>query len=479
MGRASPVRSLALGVGVFLLCLAGIVSRPHFDLATFWPANAFMLGMIVRFPDLDRAVTWFSGAAGFVLADAVTGSELIPNLVLNGGNLAAIATGYRLLVSLPWVDRTLSRPGSILYFLRAVLAASFVAGLIGIGANPLLFQGPWTEGFAFWSATEMANYVAFLPVFLTLPSLKGRRFSWSGFSLAGISPMRAMPLLALLASAGAGVLIGGPGAVAFPVPALLWCALTYSVFSTACLAFAFGAWTLLSIRIGILPVGTDLASRPMLLSARVGVSLVALAPLVVASVMAARNELLARLQFLADRDAMTGLLNRRAFLEAGNTTLEASIGNGRPTAVMMLDIDHFKAINDRYGHEAGDHVLCAFAVVLAENLRPQDEVGRIGGEEFAVVLPDCSPENAKLVAQRINEALHAKEMVLGHGIKLRVTVSIGVHVEGGEGEGYRLDRLLAWADKALYQAKDAGRDRVEFSNRLPSEGGADMNAATG
>lgn len=304
------------------------------------------------------------------------------------------------------------------------------------------------------------NYAAFLPMFLTLPQ---------GITLSPTSILRqlrkpdvrkAMPLLALVLSAGAGVLIGGPGAVAFPVPALLWCALSYSLFTTSCLAFAFGAWTLLAIRAGILPVGTEIESRAMLISMRVGVSLVALAPLVVGSVMLARNELMKQLRFLADRDAMTGLHNRRAFLEAGSAALSASIDSDKPVAVMMLDIDHFKSINDRFGHEAGDRVLSAFAEILRGSVRPEDSVGRIGGEEFGIALTDCTVDDAGRVAARINTALRTAETALDGGETIRATVSIGIHLAHDE---RRLERLLVHADHALYRAKTLGRDRFELS----------------
>lgn len=478
--RAHCLGSVLLGLAVFFLCLIGIVSRPHFDLATFWPANAFMLGALVRFPRLAGAGAWLSGATGFLLADAVTGSSLLNNIVLNGGNLAAIAAGYAMFIALPREDRQLQRPASMFLFLRAVLVASVVAGMTGIIANPLLFGGDWAEGFLFWTATEMVNYTAFLPIFLTLPSLRrvdaGRvKSAWQA-----IEPRKAIPLLALFASIAGATLVGGPGAVAFPVPALLWCALSYSLFATACLSFAFGAWTLVAIRTGILQVGADVDSRSLLISVRMGVTLVALAPLVVASVMAARNELMRQLRLLAERDPMTGLPNRRAFIEAGTAALAESVGKARTAAIMMLDIDNFKSINDRFGHDAGDRVLVAFAQMLERNLRPQDRVGRMGGEEFAVVLPDCSLADAAAVARRINEIARSSPVPLESGETITATVSIGIHLELDEAS---LEQPLRQADQALYRAKHDGRDRFALSsatqlksNKLARDGGLSPKA---
>jgi diguanylate cyclase (GGDEF)-like protein len=452
--------SILLSIGVFLLCLFGIVTRPQLDLATFWPANAFMLGMLVRFPVLARPLSWLCCAIGFGLADAIAGSKISSNIVLNGGNLAAIATGYFLFSRLDAQDKRLRRPLSVLHFFGAVLGASVTAGLVGAVANPLLFDEAPAKGFAFWFATELVNYTAFLPMLLTFPSVTRPSFAKVRRRLAQIRPLRVAPLLALVVSGVAGVVIGGPGAVAFPVPALLWCALAYDIFATSCLAFLFGAWTLLAIRAGLIPVGAAFDSRTMLISARVGVTLVALGPLVVASVMAARTEVIKRLHFLADHDAMTGLQNRRSFLETGSSVLSELARDRRSSTVMMLDIDHFKSINDTYGHAAGDRIITGFAEIMARNVRPEDKVGRVGGEEFAVLLSDCTMAEAVVIAQRINDVFRSTSFTLDNGAVVAATVSIGVHMDQGELD---LERLLTYADKALYRAKEAGRNRFEIS----------------
>lgn len=445
-----------LGGGVFLLSLFGIFTRPHLDLASFWPANAFLLGMMVRFPGLARPLSWVCGVVGFFLADALTGSGFVTNIVLNGGNMIAILAGYTLLRPLSVEDRALQGPASMVYFMRAVLAASVAAGLVGIVANPLLFGRSWREGFTFWLVTELVNSMAFLPMILTLPSVGGPLTPRLAIGWQDVR--HAAPIAALALSAAAGILIGGPGALAIPVPALLWCALTYSLFTTSCLAFVYGAWSLLAIRAGILPVGAPFSSRALLLSVRLGVTLIALGPLVVASVTAARNRLLVQLRLQVERDVMTGLRNRRAFLASGTALVAQGASEVRIIAAMMLDIDHFKAVNDRYGHDAGDRVLVRFAEILEANVRPGDVVGRMGGEEFAIILPGCDVEAASAAAARINAVCRQTAFRLEDGREIRVTVSIGVHVGRSDVE---VTRLLSHADRALYRAKNGGRDRYE------------------
>lgn len=455
----------AFAISLFAVCLIGIKAQPHLGLASFWPANAYMLGMLVRFPRLNTSSAWILCAIGFVMADLITGASLARNMALNGGNLAAIGAAHRLLRAVSQRDRRLKGQNSTFHILKAILAGSFVAGLFGIVANPLLFGGTSGEGFLFWTVTELVNYVTFLPLLLTLPEARAWTFSAMRDRLDQFSAGSALPLIALVASVAASIAIGGPGAGLFPLPALLWCGLAYNLFSTACISFIFAIWTIFAGRMGILWSGADFASRADLISIRLGVSLVAFTPIVLGSMAAARDELLQRLRMLADRDAMTGLYSRRAFIEAGTDALRKAARRGEPTAVMMLDIDHFKSVNDRYGHKGGDQVLTVFASILQGAVRSKDVVGRIGGEEFAVVLPDCCSINAASVAERINRTLRSTVATLENGEAVQVTVSIGIYVEHMDST---LEKPLMYADEALYRAKNIGRDRFEIWTQAPA-----------
>src|SRR5207244_9202074 len=158
----------------------------------------------------------------------------------------------------------------------------------------------------------------------------------------------------------------------------------------------------------------------------------------------------------ASVDPLSGMLNRRGFAEACSRVIEREARAGRPVAVLIFDIDHFKSINDRFGHPAGDEVLILFATVVVNTLRISDLSGRIGGEEFAALLP-CSLEEAVIAAERVRSAFAASGIVIESG-PVDTTVSIGV---AGGPAGTELEVLLAAADTALYQAKRSGRNRVE------------------
>ena len=164
----------------------------------------------------------------------------------------------------------------------------------------------------------------------------------------------------------------------------------------------------------------------------------------------------------ASTDPLTGMFNRRGFSEATSRVIEREANAGRPVTVLIFDLDHFKSINDRFGHSAGDEILKLFATVVLSTLRITDLSGRVGGEEFAALLP-CPLEEGVIAAERVREAFADSGIVVEDG-PVDTTVSIGV---AGGPAGTELEVLLAAADSALYQAKRNGRNRVEAAEELP------------
>jgi diguanylate cyclase (GGDEF)-like protein len=169
------------------------------------------------------------------------------------------------------------------------------------------------------------------------------------------------------------------------------------------------------------------------------------------------RRLMAALQGMASTDARTGLANTRAFDQMLEDALK-SRSDDEGIAVLMLDLDHFKDFNDRYGHPAGDEALRAFADILRSCLRDRDVAARYGGEEFAVALPGVDEMTALDVAERIRSRTESTLISLAPGISDRITVSIGL--ASAPGQGNNRITLLRLADEALYRAKQAGRNRV-------------------
>jgi diguanylate cyclase (GGDEF)-like protein len=164
-------------------------------------------------------------------------------------------------------------------------------------------------------------------------------------------------------------------------------------------------------------------------------------------------------------DPLTHIMNRRAILARLNEEMARAPRQGLPLSIGVLDIDHFKSINDRFGHAGGDGVLQIVVDRALKALRPYDAIGRIGGEEFLIVMPGVGSRDTEIVLERLRRAIGETPMV-AQGGEVVVTVSIGGAVSGGE----TIDEFLNNADDALYRAKDQGRDRVVmYKPRDPGE----------
>jgi diguanylate cyclase (GGDEF)-like protein len=264
------------------------------------------------------------------------------------------------------------------------------------------------------------------------------------WGLAALGPIGVATIAyALTATPGA-----GDGAVLYLWP-VLWTTFFFgrrgAIAIVACVGVAH-AITLL-----LLPAASSYPGR--WLDVMVSASVVAAVMLT----LVRRNDLLlAQLAGEARTDPLTGLLNRRGFQERSSLELAHARRQGHPIAVVMLDIDHFKRINDDWGHEMGDRVLAHLGELLATHSRDIDVAARIGGEEFVVLLPGCASADAESFAERVRQALAANEssglprIGLSAGILAAVTPST-------------IEAMLQGADFALYDAKRAGRDRVVIS----------------
>lgn len=171
---------------------------------------------------------------------------------------------------------------------------------------------------------------------------------------------------------------------------------------------------------------------------------------------------LAELEHQATSDPLTGVANLRQYLHLSRLELDHAMLMGRPLAVLGLDIDHFKSINDSYGHGVGDEALKLFVQTCREGVRELDIVGRCGGEEFGITLPNTTVMGAQILAERLRTLIEQCSLPLANGESLSFTVSIGIAVYSGDwkdGE-MTIDSLRDQADTALYQAKRGGRNRV-------------------
>lgn len=168
----------------------------------------------------------------------------------------------------------------------------------------------------------------------------------------------------------------------------------------------------------------------------------------------------ARLHYIASHDELTGLLNRRSFFQALQRERDLAARGDRPLAVAIVDIDYFKRINDSHGHRAGDIVLKDVAALLTDTLRSTDLVGRIGGEEFAVLMPDTEIAAARTICERLRRIVARATVPLPSGVEAMITISTGIATFESDEDR---DSLMGRADHALYAAKSGGRNQVRLA----------------
>jgi diguanylate cyclase (GGDEF)-like protein len=164
---------------------------------------------------------------------------------------------------------------------------------------------------------------------------------------------------------------------------------------------------------------------------------------------------------LSSRDALTGLANRRAFNVALGREIDRVARSGEAALLLVLDIDHFKRVNDQHGHRAGDEVIRAVAAALLDSVRPMDLVARMGGEEFGIVLPNCPSAFGETVAERVRRRVAQTPVLIGPGQQVQVSISIG----GAYAPQWVRSSAALWverADQQLYRAKAQGRNLVQI-----------------
>lgn len=386
----------------------------------------------------------------------LTGSNVFVALALNVANVTGVLAAWLFLQSKSPEVLHFQRQRSVLVLFTGCVVGAMGCALVGAWPASTAFDMPLKRSLALWLSGEFYNYILIVPVFLAAP--KGWFWQWPRPHFSAWTRGKFLPLIALAVSEALSWLIGGPGAIAFLMPAMVWCAMTYGVFPMTVLTLLVCLGKTATLAIGAMSFAPGNVMEAT--SYRTGLAFLSLAPLAVACAYVLRMQVLNKLKHAVDHDYLTGALARRALMERGQKLLSRLQEDGQPVAVLMADIDHFKHVNDRYGHSQGDAVLQEFVVIAREALRPEDLLGRMGGEEFAIVLPRTSHEQALLVAQRLCERLRQHSFALPGAGQMHITLSIGMHSVSAMGAQDYLESLLSKADEALYAAKNNGRNQV-------------------
>ncbi len=450
---------------VLTLTLLGTKLRHYDALTIFWPAEAVLLGLFIRRPDwANSRLSWLVITLAYLCAELTAHNPLSIALLLTAANVSGVSLAYWLIVRSPLLDLSLRRPQAMLTLAAYYSVACILSAILGGFALYLHTDQALPLAITSWILTGIISYTAILPVILTAPARPWKRFQeyWNEPHLLSLAQLA--PALSLLLTSLLSLLIDGPGSLAFPVLPLLWCALSYSLFSITLLTLFYVLWTLFALSQPTYFLPSQLHTSLDLLSLRIGIASIALASITCASLMSARNLAVEKLQRMAHHDALTGLLNKQAFFQQSQTVLTQCRLKQVPVSVIVLDIDHFKPINDTHGHHVGDLALSAITQRISLALRDTDLCGRLGGEEFGILLPDCSAGQAHAVAERVRKGIAMLPFSLDNNQQLAMTASLGVATL--EASTLDLHALLRQADTALYEAKRAGRDQ-SFSYHFP------------
>ena len=454
------LESLVVASLVLAACEFGIHTRFLLSLASIWPANAVLLGTLLIRPSANRPLTWLLAALAYGIADTLSGSDLSATVLLNLTNMVGVAAGLITARLLFYGLVTIKQPMDAIALVTIMALASIGAGISGAFSSIVLFDMDWITGFGVWFASEFVSYAIVLPVVLAINGTDPQRFRVFSRNPA-MARQQIACLSTLILSLLLAHLLGGPGAGAYMLPGMLWCAICFRPLTSTILAMLVCTWALIAGPLEMIPLHIDFSHLGDASSFRLSIAMTAVGTFAVSVVCAAWRQTNAILSHTASHDTLTGLLNRGAFMQL----LERRVaGRDRAGAfsLLMLDIDRFKTTNDTYGHPMGDKVLVAVAAALREEIGPDEGIGRLGGEEFAVLASGNLAERGAVLAERLRKVAANVMLLADTGERVTTTVSIGA-ADGVPGD--ELSRLLSAADSALYAAKHAGRDRVVLTAR--------------
>ncbi|WP_354062462.1 diguanylate cyclase [Devosia sp. 2618] len=442
------------------MSVLSVVTRQIFSLSSLWLPNAALLALFVLRPDFRTILSWLAATAGYLLGDQFGGTPFLESLLLTSANLLGVAMGGTAIVRLGLDKRGLNRPMDAMALLAALVAAAAGSAAVGTIAGPFLFDMHPLAAAFFWFSSELSFYIAIVPTIMTLvPNTEWRLTSEAPH--IGSNSGKISAFVVLFASLVSIHLWGHMGAMVFPVPALMLIAVQFAPPVALSVSSLVCVWMLLAVPMGFIPLSAPISGTDATASFRLGIAMVATTTIVVAAVNAAWARANARLEVLATRDMLSGLLNRRTFFEQARQLVQRA-RKEQDLAVLMIDIDHFKRVNDLNGHAAGDKVIAETGRMLISALPANAILGRLGGEEFAAIFPVRSKDQKSALHFADHVCQQARLMTIAtvDGRVIHVAVSVGATVQP---LATAIDDALATADTALYAAKQSGRDRVAFA----------------
>jgi len=432
------------------------------SVTSIWPPTGLALAAVL----IWGYRMWPAIAAGAFLANITTAGPVASVAAIATGNTLEALVGALLLRRVagfrPSLDRVKDVVALVVYAAVLSTAISATVGVASLWTAGLVPDGQILPTWRVWWLGDLGGDLVVAPALLILASRPAiERRPWIYVEAVAL----AMALVCLTA-------IAFSNRVSFAyvvIPILLWIAVRFRQPGTAAaglIASVIAVWMTAHGRGPFIGGSSDAE----LLRAQLFVGVAMVSGLVASALSTERRRAEERLRELADHDALTGVFNRRRFTEELQRSIANSTRYGGHGAVLVVDVDHFKRINDAFGHAVGDQALARLGALLRERVRSTDVVGRLGGDEFTVLLPHADEEQAAALAVALLEKVRREGTVTGvtgADRSMPITVSIGIG-RFGRGLGLDPEQVLRNADLVMYEAKEAGRDRVRVNRSTQS-----------
>ncbi len=484
IGRISHPGQVLLLAAVYLVTakLSLLYAIPPGYATAVWPPSGVALAALLL---LGRRV-WPGIWLGATLVNLTVASSLVTALIIGSGNTLEALAGAELVRRFIGIPRRFERGRDVVVFVAAAAASCTIAATVAVVSLALGGAVSWPQflpNWWTWWQGDVTGIVIVAPLILNW-SLR-RAATWPREKKLELACFGLLLLIVTHLVFIHGGVAGTPPSFSLTfaiLPFMIWAALRFSqrVVTTAIAAScAFAVY----YTIGGLHPFPQTSRNESLLTLLAFISTVVVTGLVLSAVMVERGRVMERLARALDglreqamTDPLTGLYNRRYLLEFLQREWIRAKRSESTLGVIMIDIDHFKRVNDTFGHQAGDLVLTVVSSLLRMHIRSSDIVCRYGGEEFALVLPEASLESVRRRAEEIQAAIGRLQLKHGDVALGRITASLGVALFPDNADGP--DTVLHAADDALYAAKDAGRDRTVVSSARPAPPKAEGNAVS-
>ena len=460
-GKADPGWLIAGPLYFVLATTTILLTRNEHHFATVWPANAALVALLLAQKKPQWTGALASGFVANVLANLVVGNSLTSPLLYGFANFTEIIVVSSLLRQTQSQSRILGSAANVLRFVAiAGIVGPLIGALVGGMTSHFAFGENFRQAVIDWALSDSLGLLVFTPFFYALFTGEYMRLITSQTTKERIE----MGLLLGLVAASTWFVFF---AAARPLLFMLFAPMMLVTFRAGRLGTKLGI--ILIATIGTIAtlrntgpialIAQDTVEQAHLFQGFLAVLVLTCLP--VAADLSARGDLTLKLVYRerelvvqATTDGLTGLLNRPAFIDRAVELLST---RSAPLSLVAIDLDHFKRVNDTLGHHAGDRALVHLSAILRSHLRGNETGGRLGGDEFLLLLPRCDLDEAAELCERIRDNLGHAPLLIEGNAPLWLSMSCGV-VTASNGETF--EALALRADQALYRAKSAGRNKV-------------------